>query len=91
MNYTVQQGDTITSIAARFNIPTLWLLTANRITDPHAITPGLNLYIPIPHPQPPGHTPPPPAPAPHELLQRIERLEAEVNQLESRVRVLESP
>ena len=86
MNYTVQRGDTIASIAARFNIPPLWLLTANRITDPHAITPGMNLYIPIPRPHAPGHTP-----APHELLQRMERLEAEVKLLESRVRGLERP
>jgi spore germination protein YaaH len=91
MNYLVQQGDTIVSIAARFNIPTLWILTANRISDPSAITPGMNMYIPIPRPPAPGLTPAPPPPAPHELLRRIERLEAEVNQLESRVRVLESP
>lgn len=100
MNYIVQQGDTIISIAARFNIPTLSILTANRMTDPSAITPGMTLYIPIPPPHAPGHMPPPPTPvpAPHELLQRIEKLEAEINmlhaelnQLESRVRDLESP
>ena len=100
MNYTVQQGDTIASIAARFNIPILSILTANRMTDPRAILPGMDLYIPLPRPHATGHTPPsaPHVPAPHELLQRIEQLEgevnrlhAELNQLETRVDRLETP
>ena len=99
MNYAVQQGDTIASIAVRFHIPILSILTANRITDPRAITPGMDLYIPIPRPHAPGQTPPAPhLPAPHELLQRIEQLEEKVNRLhaelnprETRVDRMETP
>ena len=93
MNYVVQRGDTIFSIATRFNLPAATILAANRITDPRQIYPGLTLFIPIPRPPVPG---PGPGPGQGQLRERIERLEAEVirlntevNQLERRVRRLE--
>lgn len=46
MWYTVQSGDSITSIAQRFGISTQQLTTANQLTDDE-IVPGQLLFIPI--------------------------------------------
>lgn len=44
--YTVQRGDTISSIAARTNTSVKDILNANRITDPTKIQVGQTLFIP---------------------------------------------
>lgn len=46
MWYTVQSGDSITSIAQRFGISAQQLTTANQLTDDE-ITPGQLLFVPI--------------------------------------------
>jgi hypothetical protein len=43
--YTVQKGDTLTGIAARFNVPYRALLIWNEITGGKKIMPGERLYI----------------------------------------------
>jgi len=44
--YIVQSGDTLSSIAARFNIPLEELMNANEINDPNLLTAGQELVIP---------------------------------------------
>jgi len=44
--YVVQQGDSLSSIAYRFNVPIEDLMRANEITDPDHITVGRRLVIP---------------------------------------------
>jgi hypothetical protein len=44
--YTVQFGDTLTGIAARFGVPLDELIEANNITDPNNVVPGTVLIIP---------------------------------------------
>jgi len=44
--YTVQRGDTLGSIAARFGLPQTALAAANQISDPHWIYAGQVLIIP---------------------------------------------
>lgn len=44
--YQVRAGDTISLIAARFDVGEADLLRANRITDPHRIYPGQQLALP---------------------------------------------
>lgn len=61
--YTVQPGDTIFSIAARFNVGVSDLATVNRLYDVNAIYVGQVLIIPNPLPTPPT-TPYVPAPVP---------------------------
>ena len=46
--YTVQSGDTLASIAARFGVSQSALAAANGITDPNSITTGTQLVIPAP-------------------------------------------
>lgn len=58
MNYIVQRGDTLTSIAARFNVTVQAILAANPlITNPNLIFVGQVIRIPTVQPPPP---PPPP-------------------------------
>lgn len=69
-SYTVQPGDTLTKIAARFNVTVEAIVQANRLANPNAIRVGQTLTIPEGQPAPPP--PPtgspssgaPPAPAP---------------------------
>jgi TolB protein len=44
--YTVRQGDTLTSIARRWNIPINSLIAANNLTVPYTIYPGQQLSMP---------------------------------------------
>jgi LysM repeat protein len=46
--YRVQEGDTLTSIAAQFQVDILLLMSVNNITDPNAIFSGQELTIPAP-------------------------------------------
>ncbi len=70
-SYTVRSGDSLYSIARRFNITVNALIQANQISNPALIFPGTVLKIPgnsnPPSPQPPAPQPPapqPPAPQP---------------------------
>jgi len=55
--YTVQWGDTLSSIAARYGTTTQAIMYANNIVNPNYIYAGMILYIPC------GHKPPAPAPS----------------------------
>ena len=56
--YTVQRGDTLSSIAVRYG-STVWAITsANNIVNPNLIYAGSTLWIPT------GYTPPPQQPPP---------------------------
>lgn len=44
--YTVQPGDTLAGIAARFNVDLNALMRLNGITDPTRIYPGMTLHLP---------------------------------------------
>ena len=48
VTYTVQVGDTLSEIAARFGVTLAALIEANDITDPRLIRPGRVLIIPVP-------------------------------------------
>jgi LysM repeat protein len=48
VTYVVQPGDTLSEIAARFDVTLAALLEANDITDPTLIRPGRVLIIPVP-------------------------------------------
>jgi len=62
MQYVVQPGDTLFSIAQRFGTTVQAIIQANNITDPNLITVGQVLIIPV---TPPGPTPTPiPTPTP---------------------------
>ncbi len=53
MNYVVRSGDTLATIAAKFNTTVDELLRANlQITDPNLIYPGQVIHIPGPTPVP---------------------------------------
>jgi LysM repeat protein len=56
--YTVQWGDSLSSIAARYGTTVQAIMSANNITNPNYIYAGMILYIPC------GNRPPAPAPAP---------------------------
>lgn len=65
MDYVVQPGDTLASIARRFGTTVQAILAANpRITDPNLIFVGQVITIPVttPGPTPPPTPPPPPPP-----------------------------
>jgi LysM repeat protein len=48
VTYVVQSGDTLSEIAARFDVTVAALMEANDITDPALIRPGRVLIIPVP-------------------------------------------
>jgi len=66
--YTVQRGDSLAIIAAKFNINYFELAQLNGITDPDVLSVGQVLRVPGPPPPPPAPEPAPapadPAPAP---------------------------
>ncbi len=65
--YVVQEGDTLSQIAAQFGITMEDLMAANGLTEADIIHPGQELIIPgvqVPTPEPPTPTPPPPTPPP---------------------------
>ena len=47
INYPVEEGDTVESIAIRFNIPTTAILENNDISDPNKLVTGQVLIIPV--------------------------------------------
>jgi LysM repeat protein len=68
-HYVVQRGDTLYSIARRYNTSVAAFLAANKLANPNVIYAGQKLLIPgcqsgggpYPYPTvPPGHYPPPP-------------------------------
>jgi len=63
--YTVQSGDTLALIAARFGVTQAALAAANGITDPNNITTGMKLTIPAPPPTTTTTTAPPPPTTTH--------------------------
>jgi len=63
MQYVVQPGDTLFSIAQRFGTTVQAIAQANNITNINVILVGQVLIIPV-GPTPPGPTPVPPPPAP---------------------------
>ena len=48
--YTIQSGDTLASIAQRYNVSWDVIAQANQITDPNSVSVGLDLIIPAPTP-----------------------------------------
>jgi LysM repeat protein len=67
INYTIQAGDSIAGIAAKFNSTEEAIITENAITDPNAIQAGQLLVIPVnlvtaTPTRPPTSTPIPPGP-----------------------------
>lgn len=56
MIYIVQPGDTLYSIAQRFNTTVDAIVRQNQIFDPNRIYPGQTLQIPLSCPQVPGFT-----------------------------------
>lgn len=76
MNYVVQPGDTLWSIASRFGTSVQAIMQANGLTNPNYIYVGLTLYIPIPSPPFP-----PTPPVPDNLERRVTRLERQVERL----------
>lgn len=101
MYYTVQPGDNLWSIANRFGTTIEAIMEANQLTTPN-LQVGQRLYIPIPThhmPSPPFtpmpiHPPVPTFPMPGgmpgiHLLERMERLERRVNQMDQRLDRLE--
>ena len=45
ISYSVQSGDTLRAIAARFNVPVDKLVEWNKIQDPNVITVGSTLKV----------------------------------------------
>ena len=90
MNYIVQPGDTLWSIASRFGTTVQAIMQANGLTNPNFIYAGLRLYIPVPGPPPfPPGPPFPPAPplppGPDNIDRRVTRLERQVERLSNEV------
>jgi len=48
LSYTVQRGDTLSSIASKHNAKVQDIVNANKITDPRSIQVGQTLFIPTP-------------------------------------------
>lgn len=44
--YTVQPGDSLTSLSVTFHTPVNRLISANNISDPNTLNPGMQLFIP---------------------------------------------
>jgi len=105
MNYIVQPGDTLFSIASRFGVTVDAILRANNLTSANYIYLGQSLIIPIGggYPYPPYPTPTPTPQPGAGIARRVERLERQyttleaeldrqiqrINRLEQRVRRLE--
>ena len=86
MNYVVQPGDTIFSIASRFGVSVDDILRANGLTSPNFIFVGQTLRIPTPGGIPgvpgiPGIPGLPGFPGAG-INQRVDRLERQVQRLE---------
>ncbi|CCQ93343.1 LysM domain protein [[Clostridium] ultunense Esp] len=101
MYYTVQPGDTLWSIANRFGTTYQSIMEANNLTSPN-LQVGQRLFIPTPtphmptpiYPHFPPHPPMPPYPMPdgmpgRHLMERVDRLERRVAQLDQRLDRLE--
>ncbi|KGE19380.1 LysM peptidoglycan-binding domain-containing protein [Paenibacillus wynnii] len=88
MNHTVQPGDTMWSIAARYGVTVDAILRANNLTNPNYIYLGQNLIIPTsggyPYPLPIPIPTPQPQPQPGAgLAQRVARLERQYTVIEA--------
>jgi LysM repeat protein len=74
--YVVRYGDTLSSIAARYRVPTRDLARFNNIVNPNLVYVGQVLHIPtagsIPPPAPPTATSLPPTPIPPQQLYRVQ-------------------
>ncbi len=69
--YTVQRGDTISSIARRYGVTVKELVEANDIVNPNLIFPGQKLIIPgymLPKPEPEPEPTPTPKPEPDKFF-----------------------
>lgn len=98
MNYVVQPGDTLYSIANRHGVSVQAIMQANGLSAPGSLYAGQRTFIPLPTqpgfpfppgPFPPGPFPPGPGPGPGQgrpLEQRVSRLEAETDQLQRQLR-----
>lgn len=94
--YTVQPGDTLWSIAARYGVTPAQILRANNLTDADFIYVGQVLRIPGTGGQPFPIPTPGPFPGGQQLAQRVTRLERqydflqrEITRLDRRVDALE--
>jgi LysM repeat protein len=47
VSYVVQSGDTLSSIAARYDVSVEDIMAANGLSDPHALSVGQELIIPV--------------------------------------------
>ena len=63
--YTIRPGDTLSSIAARFDVPLETLADANGIENPNLIKVNQKLIIPIDTPEPTATVPPTLTPTPN--------------------------
>ncbi|MEF3302876.1 LysM peptidoglycan-binding domain-containing protein [Paenibacillus sp. GYB003] len=98
MNYVVQSGDTLYSIASRFGVTVQAIMQANGLTASSPLYAGQTIYIPTGGGQPvqgPGQAGIPPGLFPpglfppggdRRLEQRVARLEAETDRLQQRLR-----
>lgn len=83
MNYIVQPGDNLYSIASRFGVDWQEIVRVNRLTPPYVLFVGQTLVIP-------GVGPRPPRPqVPESVDRRLDRLERQVRELDNRVDRLE--
>ncbi len=60
--YTVQYGDSMSSIAARYGVTMQSMMYANNIINPNYIYAGMTLCVSTGTPYPPPYPPPPPPP-----------------------------
>jgi LysM repeat protein len=67
--YEVQAGDTLGTIAQRFDVSVADIMAANGLTDPNNIPVGLKLIIPIGGFAPPTEPPATPGPAPTDAVE----------------------
>ena len=86
MDYIVRPGDTLFSVAQRFNVSPQALARHNNLTS-NVLFVGQLIRIPVPGPGP-GPAPGPGFPG-ADLNRRVTRLEREVDNLQRRVRRLE--
>lgn len=74
-SYVVRSGDTLFSIAVRYNTNTYALSAMNGLHNPNFFYAGMALNVPCPNTPPPGGTPPPPSGVcGYHILQRGEYL-----------------